>query len=209
MDSFFRDPAYYSYYGKWHSGWDINLDTGGDTDLGYPVQAMFAGEVLDAKSFPGWGINVRVRAFDHIRDYVSTLIGEELEVLDANYCHLMQHTVEVGDIVAAGDHLGSIGKGDRNQYLAHLHFELRKVDIPANAPQLTGDAGFHETDRIYLDPKWLLSLDLTDYSTDLPPRRLVHVVNQVNLNGKELETSRVIVNRVGDKLWVRTENDNR
>lgn len=207
IDSYFRDNSYYAHYRKWHSGWDINLKSGGDTDLGYPIQSMFAGEVLDAQNFPGWGVNVRVRAVEPVRSFVAAALNMELEVLDINYCHLQHSTVTVGDIVAAGDHLGSIGKGDRNQYLAHLHFEVRHKDVPANASQLTGIEGFDDTADIYLDPAKLMALVSQDYSTDLPPRRVTHTVPQVNLNGKELETDRVIINRVGDRLWVRTEAD--
>lgn len=107
----FMDRAYENATGAVHTGIDLNLASGGDSDLGQPVYAVTRGKVLVARSFPVWG-NV-------------VLVECPGPAVWLQYAHLASVAVREGQRVEAGARLGSIGKGDRNRYPAHLHFEVR------------------------------------------------------------------------------------
>lgn len=122
IDTFFADPHYHQQWGAWHPGEDWNGKTGGDTDLGEPVFAISHGRVVDSDFYrPGWG-NV-------------TLIEHRLpdgRVVWSQYAHMEDRRVATGEVVARGQHIGGIGKGADNRWVAHLHFEIRKKNLPAN-----------------------------------------------------------------------------
>jgi len=121
IDARFLDEGYFKHLKRWHKGIDINLKSGGDSDWGYPVQSMFPGQVIFAEHDVGsWGGIVLVRADGETVQHAANMTGIVMDVLDVQYAHLHHVTVRKGDWVRAGDHLGSIGKGTRNQYTAHL-----------------------------------------------------------------------------------------
>ncbi|MCB0163834.1 MAG: peptidoglycan DD-metalloendopeptidase family protein [Anaerolineae bacterium] len=115
------DPAYHANLGYWHSGEDWNGVRGQDTDLGDPVFAVAHGLVTTAYFFPTWGNIVLI---EHILP-----TGEKLW---SQYAHLKERLVEKGDIVRRGDLIGTIGKGADDRYIAHLHFEIRRHNLPAS-----------------------------------------------------------------------------
>lgn len=197
----FDDPNYGT--GRRHKGIDVNLKTGGDTDLGYPVQSMFPGQVVFASSPGSWGGVVLVRSDAWVTQYVNKLLGVNWKSLEVQYAHLMQMTVRVGDRLNAGEHLGSIGKGGYNQYLAHLHLEVRSQSRPADEPQnaSTIPPG-------YVDPDVILRrVPLSDFGNVLPQRRLVMPVSGVSLEGGfYADPKLVITNVVSGKFYYRTEN---
>jgi hypothetical protein len=97
-----------------HLGSDWNGDGGGATDLGDPVTAAAAGLVAySGDAGIGWG-NVVV---------VTHLLGPD-EVVETLYGHLDRKSVRVGQRVARGALLGTIGDA-HGRYVPHLHFELR------------------------------------------------------------------------------------
>lgn len=100
---------------KPHSGVDLNLLEWprGDIELGYPVFATANGLVVYAQYAPGnyWG------------NLVITVSSYSQGLLFWRYAHLDGVAVDVGDILAAGDALGTIGKGANDRYAAHLHLD--------------------------------------------------------------------------------------
>ena len=109
-----------NYYG--HTGVDLNGDRAnwGDIDRGQPVWAVTDGIIVDVGSSASWlGVVVQ-------------LVREGGKPLWLRYAHLAWDsiTVDAGDIVRAGHHLGDLGdygpgptKGD------HLHFDAARDSI--------------------------------------------------------------------------------
>lgn len=107
-----------------HPGLDISDVRGGDTDLGAPVYSMADGVVtFSGYSAESWGNIVMVR-HDDVPGYGT---------LWTQYAHLQARTVAVGDRVKQGQTVGTIGKGAGDRFSAHLHAEVRRMDLPATA----------------------------------------------------------------------------
>ena len=107
----------------YHPGEDWNGDSGGDSDFGDPVHAVSNGRVVAAKFYKGNLGNVTV--IEHrLQDGTNVW---------SQYAHLNEMFVKVNDPVNRGDKIGTIGKGGNNTLPAHLHFEIRKNDLPPNA----------------------------------------------------------------------------
>ena len=103
--------------GHAHLGSDWNGVRGGDSDLGDPVFAVADGRVSDTGDHGGgWG-NV-VRVVHLVRD------DDGPRVVESLYAHLERIDVRVGERVARGRQVGTIGTAG-GVYRAHLHFELR------------------------------------------------------------------------------------
>jgi murein DD-endopeptidase MepM/ murein hydrolase activator NlpD len=120
-----------------HLGNDWNGNGGGDTDLGDPVHAIGAGVITVAHDHGGgWGKVVR------IVHGCGDGAGDQVESL---YAHLDAIEVHLGQRVASGERIGTIGTAG-GQYLAHLHLELRAhAGLPLGGGYSTDSAG-------YLDP---------------------------------------------------------
>jgi murein DD-endopeptidase MepM/ murein hydrolase activator NlpD len=122
------DQGYYAAFGVWHTGEDWNGRGGGDTDLGHPVYAIAPGRVTKAAYFkPSWGNTLLI---EHAMPDGSRVWSQ--------YAHLDSVLVREGDIAQRGQRIAAIGKGERTssapkgRWPAHLHFEIRKQDLPAN-----------------------------------------------------------------------------
>lgn len=115
------DPAYRQSYNCWHPGEDWNGVQGGNTDLGAPVYAVAHGRVVTSKPYRTWGNIVLI---EHRLPWGQTVWSQ--------YAHLKDRLVQPGDVVRRGTQIGAIGRGDRDQFVAHLHFEIRTKDLPAN-----------------------------------------------------------------------------
>lgn len=131
VDAGFLDPRYPTWRRQMgmppdhHPGVDMNIvGTSGDGDLGYPVVAILPGEVVHARRHKVWGNVVLVRHYPHVAQYY------ELPELWSQYAHLHFVCVREGQQVMAGMPVGSIGKGEGMR--AHLHFELRRRELPAD-----------------------------------------------------------------------------
>jgi murein DD-endopeptidase MepM/ murein hydrolase activator NlpD len=108
--------------GVYHPGEDWNGNDGGDTDKGDPVYSTANGEVTAADDYgSGWGNIVLVKH--------ELTTGEEVW---SQYAHLEEISVSEGESVVIGQKVGTIGKGYANEYDAHLHFEIRKSDLPVD-----------------------------------------------------------------------------
>ncbi len=104
-----------------HLGDDWDGDRGGNTDLGDPVYAAGAGIVVLADNMHmGWGNVVMVRhCFREPQE------GGAIRVVDSLYGHVDTMLVHVGQLVARGQQIATIGTAF-GLYEAHLHFEIRK-----------------------------------------------------------------------------------
>ena len=116
IDTVLVDDGYFKSLGYWHPGEDWNGKGGGDTDLGDPIYAISNGKVIEFGHYPTWGNIVLI---EHaLPDGTRTW---------SQYAHLDRIMVsQVGQKVKRGQQIGTMGKGDKNRYLAHLHFEIRK-----------------------------------------------------------------------------------
>jgi murein DD-endopeptidase MepM/ murein hydrolase activator NlpD len=149
IDAGFLDPQ----YPKWrkqmglppdeHPGIDINLSgTSGDADLRYPVVAVAPGKVIHAGRHRVWGNIVLVE-----HPTLAAALG--YPYLATQYAHLNDILVKEGQVVYAGEPVGTIGKGDpARPFYAHLHFEVRVAELPPDYWPKTKD----RIARDYLDP---------------------------------------------------------
>ncbi|CCH52710.1 Peptidase M23 [Fibrisoma limi BUZ 3] len=96
-------------WGRWHTGADLDLETGD------PVYASFDGIVrVVGWDGGGYGRYVLVRHYNG---------------LETLYGHMSKQTVEVGQLVKAGDQLGLGGSTGRSSG-PHLHYEVRYEGNP-------------------------------------------------------------------------------
>lgn len=113
----FGNKTYYGY----HEGEDINLNTGGNTDLGYRLYAIDDGEVTSVESLStGFGKHI------HIKHNVG---GRDVW---CHYAHCETIFVKEGDRVARGDRVATIGSTGSSKY-AHLHWAIKVKPTGINA----------------------------------------------------------------------------
>jgi murein DD-endopeptidase MepM/ murein hydrolase activator NlpD len=139
------EQEYYKLFGSWHTGEDWNRGSG-DADLGDPVYSVAHGKVNVARHFGGWGNVVLV---EHGLPDGDTVWSQ--------YAHLREMTVSEGQKVSRGDQVGTIGKGDKNKFVAHLHFEIRLRDLPAYKWGWKTEADRLEVLRSYAHPSDFIS----------------------------------------------------
>ena len=109
---------------------DWNLEAGGDSDLGEPLVAPWSGVVINAFEAGGaWGKILRIVGLMPSGELV-TWMG----------AHLAAMYVSAGDVVTAGDPIGTIGNAG-GRYAAHLHEQICVGEVPG--PEVFG------TDRRY------------------------------------------------------------
>lgn len=108
--------------GAWHPGEDWNRGYG-NQDEGEPIHAIAHGLVTAARSGRGtWGNIVLVE--HHLPD------GSRVW---SQYAHLLEVLVNEGQVVARGQQVGTLGRGNpppKSPWTAHLHFEIRHTDLP-------------------------------------------------------------------------------
>ncbi len=136
------EQDYYNRFGDWHTGEDWNGRGMGNTDLGDPVYAIANGIVKTAAHFqPSWG---NVVLIEH------TL--PDGQKVWSQYAHLKEVQVQGDEVVERGHQIGTIGRGHNNRWVAHLHFEIRRRDLAANAWNMTKqqvlDRYYHPTEFI-------------------------------------------------------------
>lgn len=96
--------------GGWHAGIDIRAEPG------EPVLAAAAGMVI----FSGWAASYgRVVRIEHPNGFVTL------------YAHNSENLVDVGDHVAAGATIATVGRSGRAS-AEHLHFEIRRDGMAFN-----------------------------------------------------------------------------
>jgi len=87
----------------WHAGMDIKAE------IGSPILAAAAGTVISSGQERAYGRVIRI---EHDGGFVTV------------YAHNLENLVEVGDRVAAGTIIGTVGRSGRVTG-PHLHFEIR------------------------------------------------------------------------------------
>lgn len=103
------DPIYKTT--KFHAGMDFTAPTG------TPIYATGDGKVIRADAeASGYGNHVRI---DHGYGYVTL------------YAHMSEIDVKIGQTVKRGDVIGYVGNTGKSVG-PHLHYEVRKNDIPIN-----------------------------------------------------------------------------
>ena len=115
-----HDKAYPAFHGKRHSG--IDLSTGG-TPYQAPVHAMRGGAVIDSVYLP--------------KGFGNTVVVEHEDGTCLRYTHLDKKLVKQGDRVLRGQQIGTVGKGAKNIYPAHLHLDMPRSSVSTPAPELT------------------------------------------------------------------------
>jgi hypothetical protein len=132
----------------YHEGEDINLKSGGDTDLGQPLLAITDGEVTSVHAHttkPTFGNHIHIR---HDGPWGRVW---------CHYAHCKDISVEVGERVKESQLIATIGKTGTT--FAHLHWAIKR--------QPTGIDGLAKTKEA-LD-KWLPPIDFVlEWSRKLP-----------------------------------------
>jgi hypothetical protein len=118
---------------------DYNLESMGNTDLGEPLVAPFAGMVICAQDFGGGhGKVVAILGIDKDGQRVTCRM-KHLQVIAPN--------IWPGVFVGRGDYIGNIGNAN-GRYSAHLHMEIVVGDVPGPIESWENDA--YE----FVQPSW-------------------------------------------------------
>ena len=110
-----HDEAYPAFHGKRHSGIDIYRWNAHQA----PVHAMRAGTVIDSVYLP--------------KGFGNTVVVEHEDGTCLRYTHLDRKLVKKGERVARGQQIGTVGKGAKNIYPAHLHLDMPRCSAFARA----------------------------------------------------------------------------
>lgn len=99
--------------GYYHSGADINLKTGGNTDWGEPLRAIADGEVTSIHTHSrGFGKHIHIKH------------EGEWGTVWSHYAHCDNIFVGVGGFVQEGQKVATLGNSG-NSKTAHLHFSIK------------------------------------------------------------------------------------
>jgi len=110
-----NDENYPAFHGKRHSGIDIfKWDA-----YQAPVHAMRAGVVIDAAYLP--------------KGFGNTVVVEHADKTCLRYTHLDKILVKKGDRIVGGQQIGTVGKGAKQIYPAHLHLDMPRSKTYARA----------------------------------------------------------------------------
>ncbi len=125
-----------------HPGERWNGIRGGNTDEGDPVCCIGGGVVVFANDEgKGWG-NVVITRHGYIDRNGS------IKSVDALYAHLGRIDVVEGEFIQRSQQIGTIGRGPKQMYSAHLYFEIRK-----NLKILMNRSGFEKGYDNYFSPR--------------------------------------------------------
>lgn len=101
---------------------DLNLETGGNSDLGEELVAPFDGFVVDAGDYgKGYGGIISILSFESLDS------TPDLNLFRVRHCDTL--VVKKGDVVKMGQIIGTIGTGG-GSYAAHAHIEMVIIPMP-------------------------------------------------------------------------------
>lgn len=113
-----------------HPGEDWNIPGAGNGDYGQPIYSIANGRVRHSL----WN-----SALGHVV-VIEHQLPDGTKVW-SQYAHLAERWVVPGEKVARRQQIGTVGRGPNNRFTAHLHFEIRRYDLAANAwPRTNGVA---------------------------------------------------------------------
>ena len=110
-----RNADYPAFHLKHHSGIDISRWNAYQA----PAHAMRGGVVIDSVYLP--------------RGFGNTVVIEHDDGACLRYTHLDEKLVVKGDRVVRGQQIGTVGKGAKNIYSAHLHLDMPRSNAYARA----------------------------------------------------------------------------
>lgn len=214
----FEDPKYGEYRyrssgdvadkSQQHPGVDLNLSKGtfagqgSDGDLGQPIYCCADGVVLETPTNQfDWGSIILI---DHPSLGVHT-----------QYAHCNEMFVVAGQVVMAGEKIGTIGKGYKNKWPAHLHFEVRRRSSKLPANKWPG-SNLSFINQHYLDPfAWLRAMHAQDVARGLPeldPRLVTirdKVIRALKVENPQMRlvTTRTYISALATRLASRAGRD--
>jgi lipoprotein NlpD len=112
------DGQIISPFGRRHSGWHAGMDI--KAEIGTPILAAARGVVISSGQETAYGRIIRI---EHDSGIVTV------------YAHNLENLVEVGDRVAAGTIIATVGRSGRTS-TPHVHFEVRRDGIVYNPAHL-------------------------------------------------------------------------
>jgi murein DD-endopeptidase MepM/ murein hydrolase activator NlpD len=125
----------------YHTGADLNLP--GDSDARSGVFAASSGSVTFAGPLSIWG-NVIIIRHDPLVTNGQVMYGR--------YGHVERMIVKVGDRVARGQQIASVGNG-MGRFAYHLHFDLSPTTVLAQKPQDWPGMNLERLKKDYVDPE--------------------------------------------------------
>jgi murein DD-endopeptidase MepM/ murein hydrolase activator NlpD len=131
----------------YHTGADLNLnEPHWDADAHSPVYAAASGVVTFAKRLPGWG-NVIIIRHDPLITNGQVIYGR--------YAHVENIRVQVGQRVARGEQISSVGDAD-GAFPYHLHFDLSPTALLQTEPWHWPVLDLNNLLANYIDPRQFL-----------------------------------------------------
>ncbi|MEM6284662.1 MAG: peptidoglycan DD-metalloendopeptidase family protein [Chloroflexota bacterium] len=123
---------YSSFLGRYtsvHTGADLNWGSGAYSDVGQEIYSIASGTVTFANERRSWGNLVVIQHDPYIKD------GRKVS---SRYAHLQRMDVRVGDRVARGQQIGTLG-GTRGtpgaSWVPHLHFDITPAETLERNPE--------------------------------------------------------------------------
>ena len=137
-----KRPTYY------HDGADLNLKTGGDTDLGQPIFSIADGIVTSIHNHttkPTFGNHIHIQ---HDGPWGTVY---------CHHAHCQSILVAVGDAVKEGQKIATVGKSGTD--LAHDHFAIKLEPTGIDAIAKTLDDLKKWTNPVAFVEKWMKQTD--------------------------------------------------
>jgi len=164
----------------WHSGADINGNSGGNTDCGTPLKAITNGIISSViYQVSGYGNHLHLRFEINGKPYW------------AHYCHCQIIYVQAGQQVREGDIIARLGNSGNSNY-CHLHFEIKN--------QPTGVEGIARTQadlKKWEDPIPFIKKIIANPTTPLTPlqkeQKIRFIFGQTITSTERLKQSDVII----------------
>lgn len=127
----------------YHDGEDLNLKTGGNTDLGQPILCVAAGQVTSVHNHTGQNT---------FGNHVHVQHDGAWGTVYSHYAHCQTISVQVGQIVSEGQQIATVGKSGTT--LAHLHFAIKLQPTGIDGIARTKTELLKWTDPIVFIQKW-------------------------------------------------------
>lgn len=131
-----------------HPGTDLNAGNSANADFNLPIKAPFAGEVIFRTKTKGWGNLIVIYSYALNRW--------------TRMAHMNKVFVNVGDVVAIGEEIGTVGK--TGTFSSHLHWEIIKKQL-LKWTEYTRGWNQKKIDEYFEDPLlWLKLVNSTQIS---------------------------------------------